>query len=58
MASDHRGRALHAGKRTNQEMTSEGAEGAKKSAPTYAYGPGEREVEKRLSDSLFGRTKK
>ena len=55
MASDHRGRGLHAGKRTTQEMTSEGA---KKSAPVYEYGPGEREVEKRLSDSLFGRPKK
>lgn len=61
MASDHRGRGLHAGKRTNQEMASEGAEGAdgvKKSAPVYQYGPGERAVEKRLSDSLFGRSKK
>lgn len=30
----------------------------KKSAPVYEYGPGERAVEKRLSDSLFGRSKK
>lgn len=58
MASDHRGRGLHAGKRTTQEMASEGADGVKKSTPVYEYGPGEREVEKRLSDSLFGRSKK
>lgn len=30
----------------------------KKSAPVYQYGPGERAVEKRLGDSLFGRSKK
>lgn len=60
MAADHRGRPLHAGKRTNQEMAAQetgASDDTKKYESDYDWGPFEREVSKKLTEFLYGHSK-